>query len=50
MKYYQTSLGQLSETLPDKEKENISKLTVQFLTNHDYFSTFLEKIDNSSEK
>ena len=37
MKYYQTSLGQLSETLSDKEKENIAKLTVQFLTNHEYF-------------
>ena len=37
MKYYQTSLGQLSETLSDKEKENIANLTVQFLNTHDYF-------------
>ena len=26
MKYYQTSLGKLSETLTEKEKENIAKL------------------------
>ena len=38
MKYYQSSLGKLSETLIDKEKDNITKLTVQFLINHDYFS------------
>ena len=37
MKYYQSSLGKLSETLTDKEKDNITKLTVQFLINH-YFS------------
>ena len=39
IKYYQTSLAQLSETLSDEEKENVEKLTVQFLTTHDYFST-----------
>ena len=38
MKYYQTSLGQLSETLPDEEIQNIAELTVQFIINHDYFS------------
>ena len=38
MKYYQTSLGQLSETLSDEEIQNIAELTVQFITNHDYFS------------
>ena len=38
MKYYQTSSGQLSETLSDEEKVNIRNLTVQFLTMHDYFS------------
>ena len=37
MKYYQSSLGKLSETLTEKEKDNITKLTVQFLVNHDYF-------------
>ena len=30
MKYYQTSLGKLSETLTEKEKKNIAKLTIQF--------------------
>ena len=39
MKYYQTSLGKLSETLTKKEKENIAKLAIQFLLSHDYFST-----------
>ena len=39
MKYYQTSLEQLSETLSDEEIQNISELTVQFLNDHDYFST-----------
>ena len=38
MKYYQSSLGKLSATLTEKEKDSITKLTVQFLTNHDYFS------------
>ena len=37
MKYYQSSLGKLSETLTNKEKDNITKLTVEFLINHDYF-------------
>ena len=39
MKYYQISLGKLSEHLTEKEKENIAKLRNQFLLNHDYFST-----------
>ena len=47
MKYYQTSLGQLSETLSDREKENISKLTIQFLMNHDYFSTIWINLTNN---
>ena len=47
MKYYQTSLGQLSETLSDKEKENVAKLTVQFLTDHDYFSTIWKNLTNN---
>ena len=47
MKYYQTSLGQLSETLPNREKENISKLTIQFLINHDYFSTIWRNLTNN---
>ena len=47
MKYYQTSLGQLSETLSDREKENISKLTIQFLINYDYFSTIWKDLSNN---
>ena len=50
MKYYQTSLGQLSETLSDKEKENIAMLTVQFLTNHDYFLTIWKNLTNTQRK
>ena len=46
MRYYQTSLGQLSESLSPKEKENISKLTIQFLNNHDYFSTVWINLTN----
>ena len=38
IKYYQTSLAQLSETTDEKEKENIEKLVIQFLTTHDHFS------------
>ena len=38
IKYYQTSLGQLSETTDKNEKDKIRKLTLQFLTDHDYFS------------
>ena len=47
MKYYQTSLGKLSETLNEKEKENIAKLTIQFLLNHDYFSTVRTDLSNN---
>ena len=46
MKYYQTSLGQLSETSSPKGKEDISKLTIQFLNNHDYFSTVWINLTN----
>ena len=38
IKYYQTSLGKLSETLSDIEKSNIAKLTEQFIVTHSYFS------------
>ena len=49
MKYYQTSLEQLSKTATDKEKEKIKELMIQFITTHNYFSlvwktlTFLQK-------
>ena len=38
MKYFFSSLGKLAETLDPIEKERVEKLTVQFLTTHDYFS------------
>ena len=44
MKYYQSSLGKLSGTLTEKEKDNITKLTVQFLVNHDFFSIVWDQI------
>ena len=47
MKYFQTSLGKASETLTEKKKENIAKLTVQFLLNHDYFSTVWKDLSNN---
>ena len=47
MKYYQTSLGKLSETLTEKEKEKTAKLTIQFLLNHDYFSTVWKDLSNN---
>ena len=49
MKYYQTSLEQLSKTATDKEKEKIKELMIQFITTHNHFSlvwktlTFLQK-------
>ena len=44
IKYYQTSLGQLSETTDKNEKDKIRKLTLQFLTAHDYFSTIWKNL------
>ena len=38
MKYFLSSLGKLAETLDHVEKERVEKLTVQFLSTHDYFS------------
>ena len=50
MKYYQTSLGQLSETLSDKEKESIANLTVQFLNTHDYFSIVRKNLTHNQRE
>ena len=47
MKYYQTSFEKLSETLTEKEKENIAKITIQFLMNHYYFSTVWKELTNN---
>ena len=38
MKYYQTSLGKLSSTLTDIEKNRVGVLTKQFLMQNRYFS------------
>ena len=50
LKYYQTSLSQLSETATDEEKYKIQKLTIQFLTTHDYFSVVWEKLTYEQRK
>ena len=39
IKYYQTSLAKLSETMSPEEKTRVAKLVEQFLTTHSYFST-----------
>ena len=50
MKYYQTSLLELSETATDEGKYKIQKLTIQFLTTHDYFSVVWEKLTYEQRK
>ena len=50
LKYYQTSLSQLSETANDEEKEKIQKLTIQFLTTHDYFSIVWKNLTYEQRK
>ena len=39
IKYYQTSLAKLSETMSEQEKTRVTKLVQQFLATHSYFST-----------
>ena len=50
IKYYQTSLSQLSETADEKEKEKIQKLTIQFLKRHDYFSSVWKNLTFEQRK
>ena len=50
IKYYQTSLRKLSETLSDAEKSNIAKLTEQFIITHSYFSGVWEELHFSEKK
>ena len=45
IKYYQTSLAQLSETITEVEREKIKTLTVQFLSTHSYFSTVWRELN-----
>ena len=44
IKYYQTSLGQLSETTNEIEKKKIRETTLEFITTHDYFSGVWQKL------
>ena len=49
MKYFLTSLGRLAGTLDPIEKERVEKLTVQFLTMHDYFSKVWRELTSSQK-
>ena len=45
IKYYQTSLAKLSETMSDLEKSKVSKLVQQFIATHSYFSIVWNDMD-----
>ena len=49
MKYFQTSLEKLAETLSADEKRAIQKLTVQFLTTHSYFSKVWKELSSNQK-
>ena len=49
MKYFQTSLEKLGETLSADEKRAIQKLTVQFLTTHSYFSKVWKELSSNKK-
>ena len=49
MKYFQTSLGKLAETLSADKKQAIQKLTVQFLTTHSYFSKVWRELSSDQK-
>ena len=44
VKYYQTSLAKLSETMSEQEKTRVGALTQQFLATHSYFSTIWNEL------
>ena len=44
IKYYQTSLSKLSETMSEQEKSGVERLTRQFLATHSYFSTIWNEL------
>ena len=50
IKYYQTSLGKLSETMSDKEKSSVAKLIEQFIATHSYFSGVWKDMHFSQKK
>ena len=45
IKYYQTSLAKLSETMSDLEKSRVGKLVQQFIATHSYFSIVWNDMD-----
>ena len=45
IKYYQTSLAKLSETMSDQEKSRVAKLVQQFIATHSYFSGIWNDLD-----
>ena len=50
IKYYQTSLGKLSETMSDEEKSRVAKLVEQFIATHSYFSGIWNDMHFSQRK
>ena len=50
IKYYQTSLGKLSETMSDEEKSRVAKLVEQFIATHSYFSGVWKDMHFSQRK
>ena len=47
IKYYQTSLAKLSETMSNDEKSRVAKLVEQFIATHSYFSGVWKDINFS---
>ena len=50
IKYYQTSLAKLAETMSDVEKNNIANLVQQFIATHSYFSGVWKEMDFLQKK
>ena len=50
MKYFLTSLGRLAATLDPVERERVEKLTIQFLTTHNYFSKVWKELSDNQKK
>ena len=50
MKYFLTSLGRLATTLDPIERERVGKLTIQFLTPHNYFSKVSKELTDNQKK
>ena len=50
MKYYLVSLVQLSSTLDENGKKNVEETTLQFLSQHDYFSKLWVALNDKKDK